>query len=125
MVWWKWAAANFLLLVILGALGSHWVEANLSVSAQGYWQTAIFYHFVHTVGLLWLGYLHLHFPPQQGLINWCASFMLLGIALFCGGLYLLSAEPFMPHGIIPVGGLLWIVAWLWLLVILFRIAKDA
>jgi len=57
-------------------------------------------------------------PKQQKLLNWAGLFFMDGIVLFSGSLYFIVAKPFLGIeglpwvGIItPMGGLVWIVAW--------------
>lgn len=72
---------------------------------------AVRYHMVHVVALLALGLSTSR--RAVGAKNFAALFMLLGIALFSGGLYSMVYFGQMGHwAIVPSGGLCLIIGWL-------------
>jgi uncharacterized membrane protein YgdD (TMEM256/DUF423 family) len=74
-------------------------------------ETAVKYHMLHVVALLALGVS----TSRRGVTtkNVAAFFMLLGIALFSGGLYSMVYFGEMGHwAIVPGGGLCLIIGWL-------------
>ena len=103
------AAVSGFLAVALGALGAHGLkhllEQNLTVAI---WEKAVFYHFIHTVMLFILAT-----RPRWAAGPWWA--FLAGIVLFSGSLYLLAVMkvPWIVW-ITPVGGVCFLVGWLWL-----------
>jgi uncharacterized membrane protein YgdD (TMEM256/DUF423 family) len=108
------------LTVALGAFGAHALKAVLSQAALVTYETAVRYQMYHVVALLFTGILlqKASTPKQQKLLSRAGLFFIDGIVLFSGSLYFIVAKPFlgidgMPWvGIItPVGGLLWMVAW--------------
>ena len=108
------------LTVALGAFGAHALKAVLSPAALVTYETAVRYQMYHVVALLFTGILlqKASTPKQQKLLSRAGLFFIDGIVLFSGSLYFIVAKPFlgidgMPWvGIItPVGGLLWMVAW--------------
>jgi uncharacterized membrane protein YgdD (TMEM256/DUF423 family) len=103
------AAVLGLLGVILGAFGAHGLKEVLARNeAATIWEKAVFYHLIHSVMLFILGG---RSPMQSG--PWLSFFA--GIVLFSGSLYLLALTKIHWLGAItPLGGLSFLVGWLWL-----------
>ena len=108
------------LTVALGAFGAHALKAVLSPAALITYETAVRYQMYHVVALLITGILmnKATSPKGQKLLSRAGLFFLDGIVLFSGSLYFIIAKPFLGIeglpwvGIItPMGGLLWMVAW--------------
>jgi uncharacterized membrane protein YgdD (TMEM256/DUF423 family) len=101
-----------LVAVALGAFGAHALEGRFSTEMLATWETATRYHFYHSLGLLIVGLVGLHFP-RSALLQWAGWLMFAGILLFSGSLYVLSASGIRWLGAItPVGGAAFIAAWL-------------
>ncbi|RXF68887.1 DUF423 domain-containing protein [Arcticibacter tournemirensis] len=104
--------------VILGAFGAHGLKPRISASDLENWKTAVSYHFYHTLALLFLSTVAKY---RDGFINIAYYAFVLGIFLFSGSLYLLSTRAVtgLSAGflgpITPIGGLMFIVGWLFLL----------
>lgn len=111
------AAAGFL-AVALGAFGAHGLKNILAQNeTAAIWETAVFYHFIHTVMLFVLA----GRKPLAAGPWWC---FLAGIVVFSGSLYLLAVTSAHWLGAItPLGGLSFLAGWLWLAIIAVR-AKD-
>lgn len=94
------------LAVTLGAFGAHSMKAILAQNGTAsIWETAVFYHFIHTVMLFILA----ERQPFKALAWW--SF-LIGIFLFSGSLYVLAATGQRWLGAItPFGGLCFLIGW--------------
>ncbi len=100
--------------VALGALGAHRLEGVLTVSQLETWHTAVKYQMLHVLVIL---ILLLNSGSKMSLP---ANFFLVGIFLFSGSLYLLSAKDLLGLGnytkilgpITPIGGLLLIIGWI-------------
>ncbi|MCW5555957.1 MAG: DUF423 domain-containing protein [Verrucomicrobiae bacterium] len=105
------AALLGFLAVALGAFGAHGLEGILTRHNRvATWETAVFYHAIHTVVLLVLA---LRKPLMTG--PWWSLFA--GILIFSGSLYLLSLSNVTWLGAItPIGGVSFLVGWLWLMV---------
>ena len=74
-------------------------------------EIAVRYHMIHVVALLALGASTSRRAATTKSV--AAFFLLLGIALFCGGLYSMVYYGEMGHwAIVPSGGLCFIVGWL-------------
>ncbi len=119
-----WGGVGALLLaaaVMLGAFGAHALKGRLDPYALGIYERAVFYHFVHALGLLvvplmtragWLA-------PSAG--TWVCGLLLAGIVLFSGSLYALALTGVRALGAVtPLGGVSFILAWLLLALVLGR-----
>lgn len=102
----------------LGAFGAHALRTALTeMGTRDRWETAVFYQMVHVVALfgaaVWL---------RQGagnsgrLVAWAVRCWVAGIALFSGGLYVLSLTTAAPMwfriAVPPLGGTLFLLGWL-------------
>lgn len=100
------------LAVGLGAFGAHSLESLLMQNGRlDTFQTAVNYHFYHTLALVGIGILALIKPDWKGIpfAAWC---MVLGIVVFSGSLYFLSLSGITWLGAItPLGGLAFILGW--------------
>lgn len=105
-------SVNMALAVAFGAFGTHALKSRLDAVWLGAYQTGGEYHFYHALGLILVGLIALHRPRNIWLrvSGWA---MLAGLLLFCGSLYLLAMLKLRWLGMItPVGGGLFILAWL-------------
>ena len=115
-------ALLLMLAVLFGAFGAHALMPRLDSSQLATWRTAVEYHFYHALGLLLVGLLPLKVGRQVA--RWVATLLLMGIVLFSGSLYLLSAKDLLGIGnasaylgpITPLGGFCFISGWAVLLV---------
>ena len=119
---WSGIAAVLLgLAVMLGAFGAHGLRARLDAYSMGIYEKAVFYHFIHALGLLVVSIL-----PKLGALRpstgaWVCWLLAVGILLFSGSLYLLALTGVRTLGAItPLGGLAFIAAWFALAWGLFR-----
>ena len=110
------AAAFGFLAVIFGAFGAHSLKKLISVEQLEVWQTAVQYHFYHTLVILFLSTFS---RSRNKIINFSFYCFTLGILLFSGSLYLISLKNilgFESVGVLgpitPVGGLFFILGWL-------------
>ena len=119
-----WSSAGAILLalaVMLGAFGAHGLRDRLDAYSMGIWEKAVFYHFVHALGILIASFL-----PKTGTFSefataWVCTLLLAGIVLFSGSLYLLAVTGTRWLGAItPLGGISFIAAWLLLAWFLLR-----
>src|SRR3954453_7366840 len=101
----NWTVAGALLMVLavgLGAFGAHGLRARLDAYSMGVYEKAVFYHFIHALGVL--------LAAKVPLVCWL---LLAGIALFSGSLYLLAVTGNRALGAVtPIGGVCFIAAWL-------------
>lgn len=118
------AAITAALATMIGAFGAHGLKKILQPEALIIYETAVKYHWYHAIALLFTSWIALRNPQIQSL-NTINLLFLAGIMVFSGSLYALSISGIKILGIItPLGGTLWIIAWLWLAKIFFTNAKT-
>ena len=125
----KIAAILGFLSVILGAFAAHALKELLSDYAVNIFETGVRYQFYHVFALLAAGILYKEFPNQ--FIKWSGIFFIAGIILFSGSLYFLTyvKGTIMPGykwigPITPIGGLFFILGWLFLFAGCFKNKKQ-
>lgn len=98
--------------VALGAFGAHGLKTKVAPDMLNVWETAVFYHLVHALGLLLIGVL-CHLVPDIALIRNAGWALLVGTVLFSGSLYVLVLTGVKPLGMItPLGGVAFLAGWL-------------
>ncbi|MCR9291621.1 MAG: DUF423 domain-containing protein [bacterium] len=129
---WMVLAAGVLgcLGVMIGAYGAHGLEASLTdqqLSVEDVQKRleqcdiAVRYHMLHVLAILCLGIVASDLAVR--LRTLAVVFFLLGILLFCGGLYAMVFLGVMGHwAIVPSGGLCFMLGWL--CVALIAISKQ-
>ena len=111
---WSAIAAVFLALAVgTGAFGAHGLRARLDTYSMSVWEKAVFYHFVHALGMLIVSLL----PRTQTFSLDAASnvcwLLAAGVLIFSGSLYVLAVTGVRSLGAItPFGGVAFIAAWL-------------
>ena len=110
------AAVFGALAVIFGAFGAHALEEMLvNTGRLDTYETAVSYHFYHSLALLMVGVLYFQFPDKKRL-KLSALFFVAGIIIFSGRLYFLCLSQMTWLGAItPLGGLSFIFGWVILL----------
>jgi uncharacterized membrane protein YgdD (TMEM256/DUF423 family) len=117
------AALLFAIGVIIGALGSHALTNILTAHQLASLGTAVEYQLFNALGLLVVGLLmrtlvEARAAARLRLIAWA---LLMGIACFSGGIYvMLAGAPKFLGYITPLGGVMLILAWLALAIELWR-----
>lgn len=110
------------LAVSIGAFGAHALQGRLDAYSMGVYEKAVFYHFIHALGLLIVSIL-----PRAGALSRSAASRVCGllaggILLFSGSLYTLALTGVRTWGAVtPFGGLSFIAAWFLLSFYLNRI----
>ena len=113
------------LSVALGAFAAHGLKERLTENALSTFQTGVEYQMYHSLALILLGVLMFQWP-ERDLLKWCSVTMVLGIVLFSGSLYVLSLSGISRFGIVtPIGGLLFLTAWLLFLLVAFNEARQS
>lgn len=112
----RWAAILGALAVALGAFGAHGLKAYVPAESITTFDTGVKYQFYHVFALLAVAYLNHHYPNKW--FKWAGILFIIGIFLFSGSLYLLTALKatgtvgLSGIGIItPFGGLAFIAGW--------------
>ena len=113
---------------LLGALGAHGLQqvttdARLPDGQEKIlhgFNTAVQYQMYHALALLTVAIIYERFPGKW--IKWAGNFFIIGIILFSGSLYLLTALKISESDftkivgpITPIGGVFYIIGWLALL----------
>ena len=113
MNWSLTGAVLLALAVILGAFGAHGLQNRLDDYSRGVYEKAVFYHFLHAMGFWsWQCWGAPATFPEAGVDTVC-WFLLAGIVLFSGSLYLLAVTGTRALGMItPFGGVAFIIGWL-------------
>jgi uncharacterized membrane protein YgdD (TMEM256/DUF423 family) len=116
----NWSAIGALALgvaVAAGAFGAHGLRTRLDAYAIGIWEKAVFYHFVHALGLLVVPTMTLS-PASASRVCWLLA---IGILLFSGSLYTLALTGVRTLGAVtPFGGVAFIAGWVLLAVEILR-----
>jgi len=108
------------LAVVLGAFGAHGLQ-NITTDEKilHSFQTAVQYQMYHALALLVIAII----PNTSKLLTWAGNCFIIGVILFSGSLYALTAIKVSENtnlekiGIVtPVGGLFFIAGWLLLLI---------
>ena len=112
MFWSATGAMTLALAVMLGAFGAHALKGRLDAYQLGIYEKAVFYQFVHGLGLLVVSVL-----PRAGALSresaaLVCALLLAGIVLFSGSLYVLAVTGTRAWGAItPVGGVAFVAGW--------------
>jgi uncharacterized membrane protein YgdD (TMEM256/DUF423 family) len=124
MIWSAIGAAVMALGVMFGAFGAHALKERLDAYSMGVYEKAVFYHFIHALGILIVTALLRAGALTESASNLVCALLLAGIILFSGSLYLLALTGNRTLGIVtPFGGLAFIAAWLVLAYHLYRSAN--
>ena len=117
------ASGMLMLAVSLGALGSHFLKARLSADALNSFEVGVRYLIYHSLAMILIN----SFSTLDGHVKTLFLRLILsGILLFSGSIFLLATKDL--HGwsvkylgpITPIGGLLLISAWGYLMISFLR-----
>jgi uncharacterized membrane protein YgdD (TMEM256/DUF423 family) len=101
-----------------GATMSRWLKDTLAQHATtDIWEKAVLYHFIHAVMLFVL-------VQRRPLLAGAWVSFLVGILIFSGSLYVMAVTNVRWLGAItPIGGISFLVGWIWLLVAARRLGE--
>jgi uncharacterized membrane protein YgdD (TMEM256/DUF423 family) len=103
------AALLGLAAVILAAMGSHIFDIERGSARDSLFSYAVIFQLLHAILVLWLSTLKL----QKFWIKSAIYSFIIGIFLFCGGIYILVVQGSTSISwITPLGGSLLILGWL-------------
>ena len=113
MNWGITGAILMALAVAFGAFGAHGLRNRLDAYSMSVYEKAVFYHFVHALGIL-LVYLLAHTTAISAAGQARSGWLLfIGIILFSGSLYALAISGIRTLGAItPIGGVAFIAGWI-------------
>ena len=121
----RWAALLGALAVGLGAFGAHGLKQFVTVETIGTFETGVRYQFYHVFALLAVGILYERLPVKW--LRYAGNCFLIGILLFSGSLYILTALKATDTvgltgigAITPIGGVFFIAGWLLLLAAVWK-----
>src|SRR6185295_15084185 len=110
--WIAVGALNAALAVAAGAFAAHGLRHRLDARALEVFETGARYHMYHSLAMIAAGVLAMLGMRGAPTAGWI---FLAGIVLFCGSLYALAVTGVTGLGAItPLGGLAFLVGWLWL-----------
>ena len=110
-----------MLAVATGAFGAHALTASIPAKNIEWWQTASNYLMYHSLASLFC----IAFSQHQPKIKHCISLFSLGNILFCGSLFYMALTSNKALALLtPIGGLLYIVAWCYMLWIFLRLKST-
>jgi uncharacterized membrane protein YgdD (TMEM256/DUF423 family) len=113
MNWSVTGATLLALAVVFGAFGAHSLRDRLDPYSMGVYEKAVFYHFIHAMGLLVVSFLPKTGTFSEFATGWVCGLLLAGIVIFSGSLYALAISGNRMLGAItPIGGVAFIAGWL-------------
>lgn len=108
----------------LGAFGAHGLKGTLSDYGMAIFEKAVFYHFIHSIGILVVALCVGSSLLADSYGKWVCSLLTFGVLVFCGSLYTLAITEIKWLGAItPIGGLAFIIAWTVLAVGFYQAAR--
>ena len=121
------AAIIGMIAIILGAFGAHALKKVLSLEQLNTFETGVKYQMYHALFLLFIGMTSIiSDKAKKNILN----LVVIGILFFSGSIYLLATNDltrfdFKVFGFVtPIGGLLLIVAWVYVFVASFKNKKS-
>lgn len=106
-----WGAIAMLLAVALGAFGAHGLEGKIDANMLSAYETGVQYHIAHALGLLVIGLVADKLGESKR-VSRAAMFIVAGIVLFSGSLYVMAVTDISMLGIItPFGGVSFMIGW--------------
>jgi uncharacterized membrane protein YgdD (TMEM256/DUF423 family) len=121
--------ASFLTAITIGmgAFGAHGLKNLVDASALNTFETGIRYQMYHCLALLLLGLAPLVPIKIKKTVFW---FFVFGMLFFSGSIYLLALNSILPFDatkigfITPIGGLLFILGWIWFAIKMLTLKKQ-
>jgi len=96
--------------VALGAFGAHSLKTKLSPDMLNIFEIGVRYQMYHALGLIAVAWATTRWPEAN--LNAAGWAFIVGIVVFSGSLYLLSATDIRWLGAItPLGGLAFLIGW--------------
>jgi len=115
------AAITGVLGVIIGAFGAHFLKSRLDATNLETLKTGVLYLFIHTIATLLVCVMAQRQQSQDRWLRLSGIAFLTGIVMFSGSLFIIATKsltgfPASAIGFItPLGGLCFILGWLFLL----------
>jgi uncharacterized membrane protein YgdD (TMEM256/DUF423 family) len=126
MNWTAVGGAAMALAVAFGAFGAHGLQGRLDSYSMTVYEKAVFYHFIHALGILIVSGLRAAGVVARGTATWTCALLAIGILFFSGSLYALALTGNRMLGAItPIGGVAFIAAGLALTICALRSRPPA
>ena len=108
--------------IVLGAIGSHFLESKLTGGLLEKWEIAVHYQFWNALGLMGLSLLERSYHVSLQLDM---KFIIAGILLFSGSIYILclAPNPWIVY-LTPLGGISQLIWYMGAAIRLVRISDD-
>ncbi|PKE28332.1 hypothetical protein CWS43_21825 [Rahnella sp. AA] len=118
------AAISGFVYVAFGAFGAHVLSQSLGEAEMSWIHTGLTYQSIHTLAVMILG---VAMQRQRNVwFYWSSAFLALGTVLFSGSLYCLALSHLRLFAFVtPIGGTLFLVGWILLLIGALRLKKKA
>ena len=114
-IWIVYGSFFSLLAIVLGAFGGHGVKNVLDQYSREIYEKAIYYHFIHSLAIILIAILNNQYNNIN--LSYSVYLFLFGIIIFSGSLYVLAITGIKWLGAItPIGGLLFIFGWVYMIV---------
>ncbi len=105
--------------VAIGAFGAHGLREQLTPEMMDVFKTGVLYQFIHTIVILILSLTNFIKTKIASI------FILAGILLFSFSLYIYSTSGIQFFAMItPVGGVCFLMGWLWIIVETIRVKEK-
>ncbi len=124
----NWTAIGAVLMALavgMGAFGAHGLRNRLDAYSMSVYEKAVFYQFVHALGILLVALLartNAITIGGQARVGWL---LLIGIVIFSGSLYALAISGLRVLGAItPIGGIAFIAGWILLAYEALRVQRS-
>lgn len=109
--------------VALGAFGAHGLKKILSPEMLAVFETAVRYQMYHAFALIAVGLFFHH--TEDRYLKFAGNYFTAGILLFSGSLYAMASTDLRMLGFITlVGGLSFLLGWLFLFLSALKIKKE-
>ena len=113
------AGASGCVAVMLGAFGAHGLKEMLTTTGRiDTYELAVQYQFYHTMASLLAGILMGQFDSR--FLRYSSLCFFIGILFFSGSLYLFAFTGKMIGVITPIGGVFFILGWIFLIVGIYK-----
>ncbi|MGF7046615.1 uncharacterized membrane protein YgdD (TMEM256/DUF423 family) [Paenibacillus sp. DS2015] len=121
----QWGTVLMALSVAIGAFGAHLLESRIGQDALEIYETGVHYHMIHGIALILVGLAAGQWGESKKL-NVAGWMFMVGVILFSGSLYVLSISGITMLGAItPLGGVAFIIGWLYFMADVFRRDKHS
>ena len=118
-IWLVVGATYAALTVLIGAFGAHGLKSKVSPEDLMIFEVGVRYQMYHSLALILIGLIG-YYLPQTPLMP-VGYFMVAGIMIFSGSLYLLVLTNIRWLGAVtPIGGFCFIIGWLLLAYNIYR-----